>query len=43
MNNDDRRSMLRSITDEQYDDIINALSIYPYISMSITCGGIHNL
>lgn len=37
MDNDARRSMLRSITDEQYDDIMNVLSIYPHVTMDVTC------
>jgi len=37
MDNDARRSMLRSITDEQYDDIMNVLSIYPYVTMDVSC------
>jgi len=36
MDNDSRRSMLRSITDEQYDDIINVLSIYPHVTMTVS-------
>ncbi|CAF4165328.1 unnamed protein product, partial [Rotaria magnacalcarata] len=38
MNDEERRSMLRSITDEQYDDIMNVLSIYPHITMTVSCG-----
>ncbi|CAF0722947.1 unnamed protein product [Adineta ricciae] len=38
MDGEERRSMLRSITDEQYDDIMNVLAIYPHITMSISCG-----
>jgi len=38
MDNEERRSILRSITDEQYDDIINVLSIYPHITMNVSCG-----
>ena len=37
MDNDARRSMLRSITDEQYDDIMNVLAIYPYVTMDVSC------
>jgi translocation protein SEC63 len=37
MDNEARRSILRSITDEQYDDIINVLSIYPYVTMEVSC------
>jgi hypothetical protein len=37
MDNEARRSMLRSITDEQYDDIMNVLSIYPYVTMDVSC------
>jgi hypothetical protein len=40
MDDEERRSMLRSITDEQYDDIMNVLSIYPYLTMNVSCGGI---
>ena len=40
MDDEQRRSMLRSITDEQYCDIMNVLAIYPYITMNVTCGGI---
>jgi hypothetical protein len=29
--------MLRSITDEQYDDIMNVLSIYPHVTMEVSC------
>ncbi|CAF1209495.1 unnamed protein product [Rotaria sordida] len=38
MNDEERRSMLRSITDEQYDDIMNVLSIYPHLTMTVSCG-----
>ncbi|CAF2397134.1 unnamed protein product [Rotaria sp. Silwood2] len=38
MDDEQRRSMLRSITDEQYYDIMNVLAIYPHITMNITCG-----
>lgn len=37
MDNEGRRSMLRSITDEQYDDIMNVLSIYPHVTMDVSC------
>jgi len=37
MDSEARRSMLRSITDEQYDDIMNVLSIYPYVTMDVSC------
>ena len=37
MDNEARRSMLRSITDEQYDDIMNVLSIYPHVTMDVSC------
>ncbi len=39
MNDEERRSMLRSLTDEQYDDIMNVLSIYPDITMKTSWGG----
>jgi translocation protein SEC63 len=39
MADEERRSILRSITDEQYDDIMNVLSIYPHLTMSVSCGG----
>ncbi|CAF0726255.1 unnamed protein product [Didymodactylos carnosus] len=35
MDNEQRRSMLRSITDEQYDEIISVLEIYPYITITV--------
>lgn len=37
MNDEDRRLMLRSITVEQYDDIMKVLAIYPHIKMNVTC------
>jgi translocation protein SEC63 len=37
IDNEARRSMLRSITDEQYDDIMNVLSIYPHVTMEVSC------
>lgn len=37
MDNEARRSMLRSITDEQYDDIMNVLAIYPHVTMEVSC------
>ena len=37
MDAEERRSMLRSITDEQYDDIMKVLAIYPHITMSVSC------
>ncbi|CAF2060985.1 unnamed protein product [Rotaria magnacalcarata] len=33
-----RRSMLRSITDEQYNDIMNVLAIYPHVTMTVSFG-----
>jgi hypothetical protein len=39
VNDEERRSMLRSLTDEQYDDIMNVLSIYPDITMKTSWGG----
>ena len=39
MADEQRRSILRSITDEQYCDIMNVLAIYPHITMSVSCGG----
>jgi hypothetical protein len=39
MNDDERRSMLRSITDEQYDDIMKVLAIYPHVTMNVSCEG----
>ncbi|CAF3624233.1 unnamed protein product [Adineta steineri] len=38
MDDEERRSMLRSITDEQYDDIMSVLSIYPHLTMNVSCG-----
>ncbi|CAF0943169.1 unnamed protein product [Didymodactylos carnosus] len=35
MNDEQRRSMLRSISDEQYDDIMSVLKIYPYITIKV--------
>lgn len=32
--------MLCSLTDEQYSDIMNVLSIYPYVTMNVSWGGI---
>ena len=32
--------MLRSLTDEQYTDVMDALSIYPYVTMDVKWGGI---
>jgi translocation protein SEC63 len=40
MDDGQRRSVLRSITDEQYYDIMNVLAIYPHITMNVSCGGI---
>ena len=37
MDAEERRSMLRSITDEQYDDIMKVLAIYPHITMNVSC------
>ena len=39
MKDEDRRSMLRSITDEQYDDIMKVVAIYPCITMTVACAG----
>lgn len=36
----ERRLLLRSLTDEQYIDIMNVLSIYPYVTMNISWKGI---
>lgn len=35
MNDDDRRSILRHLTSEQYDDIMRVCSSYPLINMSV--------
>ena len=43
MDDDERRSMLRSITDEQYDDIMRVLAIYPHITMKVSCEGMRSL
>jgi hypothetical protein len=40
MDDEQRRSMLRSLTDEQYHDIMNVLAIYPHITMNVSYGGI---
>jgi len=40
MNDEQRRSMLCSLTDEQYSDIMNVLSIYPHIKMDVSYKGI---
>jgi len=40
MDDEQRRSMLRSLTDEQYYDIMNVLSIYPHIKMDVSYKGI---
>ncbi len=40
MDDEQRRSMLRSLTDEQYYDIMNVLAIYPHVKMNVSCGGI---
>jgi hypothetical protein len=40
MNDEQRRSMLRSLTDEQYHDIMNVLAIYPHIKMNVSYKGI---
>ncbi|CAF1047505.1 unnamed protein product [Rotaria sordida] len=37
MDDEQRRSILHSITDEQYYDIMNVLAIYPHITMNVTC------
>jgi hypothetical protein len=39
VNDEERRLMLRSLTDEQYDDIMNVLSIYPDVTMKTSWGG----
>lgn len=36
----ERRLLLRTLTDEQYHDIINVLSIYPYVTMNVSWKGI---
>jgi len=38
MDDEERRSMLRSIADEQYDDIMKVLAIYPHLTMNVSCG-----
>ncbi|CAF3492449.1 unnamed protein product [Rotaria sordida] len=38
MDDEQRRSILHSITDEQYYDIMNVLAIYPHITMNVTYG-----
>jgi hypothetical protein len=34
----DRRSILRHLTDEQYDDIMRVCETYPHIEMKVKCG-----
>lgn len=36
----ERRLLLRTLTDEQYHDIINVVSIYPYVTMNVSWKGI---
>ncbi|CAM4882334.1 unnamed protein product [Rotaria socialis] len=38
MGDEQRRSILRSITDEQYYDIMNVLAIYPHVTMTVSFG-----
>ena len=35
MNDSDRRSVLRHLTDEQYDDIMRVCSYYPLVDMDV--------
>ena len=35
MKDDDRRSVLRHLTNEQYDDIMRVCSSYPYVEMNV--------
>lgn len=36
MNDDDRRSVLRSLTDEQYKDVLRVLAMTPLLETEIT-------
>lgn len=40
MDDEDRRYTLRSLTDEQYHDLMNVVAIYPHITMNVSCEGI---
>jgi translocation protein SEC63 len=39
MNDSDRRSILRNLTDEQYDDIMRVCSCYPHVEMDVKVKG----
>lgn len=39
MNDSDRRSVLRHLTDEQYDDIMRVCQYYPLIEMDVNVKG----
>ena len=39
MKDEDRRSILRHLTNEQYDDIIRVSSSYPLINMDVKVKG----
>lgn len=39
MDNEQRRTTLRTLTDEQYQDIMDVVAIYPHITMKVTCEG----
>ena len=42
MKDSDRRSILRHLTNEQYDDIIRVSSSYPLIEMDVKTKGLLN-
>ncbi len=44
MKDEDRRSILRHLTNEQYDDIIRVSSSYPLINMDVKVkGNLYNI
>lgn len=39
MSGDDRRSLLRNLSDEQYEDVMKILGQMPYVDFQVRCEG----
>lgn len=42
LKNEERRSILRQLTDEQYNDVLKVLGEMPYIDFQVRSEGIYN-
>lgn len=35
----ERRSLLRTLSDEQYQDVMNVVAVMPHVDIDVTCKG----